>query len=181
MSESAGFAIRLPDTVGHANSPAADFDLSVAHSFWFGRRLWMSAVGLCVQAALLLAAGIFLLTQISSTPNLTVQIAITGALLTLGGLAMIVRALGDFLSGLKVDRQGLRVRMAGRGFAVPWTAVERWNMSPKERKLKELPGITVWVVGNKKPFTVPDGYLDPLSRFAIYHLFRALAHEKEDI
>jgi hypothetical protein len=181
MSESAGFAIRLPETVGHANSPAANFDLSVAHSFWFGRRLWMNAAGLCVQAALLLAAGIFLLTQISSTPNLAVQIAITGGLLSLGGIAMLVRAVGDFLSGLKVDRHGVRVRMSGKGFAVPWTAVERWNMSPKERKLKELPGITVWVVGNKKPFTVPDGHLDPLSRFAIYHLFRALAHEKEDI
>ncbi len=57
MSESAGFAIRLPDTVGHADSPATNFDLSVAHSFWFGRRLWLNAAGLCVQAALLLAAG----------------------------------------------------------------------------------------------------------------------------
>jgi hypothetical protein len=123
----------------------------------------------------------FLLSQISSTPNLAVQIEITGGLLCLGGVAMMLRALGELLSGLKVDRQGIRVRMNGKGFAVPWTAVERWNVSPKERKLKELPGITVWVVGNKKPFTVPDGNLDSRSRAAMYQLFRAFAQDKEAV
>ncbi len=86
MPEPRGFALPMPDRF--AEVPARAIDTSVVHTYWFGRRLWLNGMGRCVQALLLLAAGVFLLTQITSTPNLVVQIAITGSLMALGGLAM---------------------------------------------------------------------------------------------
>jgi hypothetical protein len=179
MSDSAGFAISMPDSAGVADSRLAISDVSAVHSFWFGRRLWPAAFGLGLQAALLLTAGVFLLTQIASTPNLAVQIALTGGLMTIGGIALLFRSLGTFRAGLKIDCKGVCARLGWRTISVPWSRVERWSVSEQELKLAQLPGIVVWVKGNKRLFAIPNGHLDNQSRHQIHQLFHILAYGKE--
>ncbi len=181
MAESAGYAIPV-----HGNAAAVErspqtveIDVNAVHSFWFGGRRLLAGIGTCVQASLLLVAGVFLLTQVSSTPNLAVQIAIVGGLLTIGGIALLFRSLGDFRAGLKVDATGLRARLGWSGFTVPWSRVERWSVGDHKRALGELPGITVWAAGMQRPFSIPDSHLDDKNRREIHHLFRVLACGKE--
>ncbi len=180
MSDLAGFAIRLPETAARDASLVERIDLEAVHTFWLGRRMWATCAGLVVQSALLLGAGVFLLTQISSTPNLLVQIALTGSLLAIGGLAMLAHAASAFLTRLTIDRYGLRARVGWSTFATPWTNVVRWSVGTRKRSINELPGIRWWVVGSDSPMTIPDGYLDEHSRPRILRLFMELAPGKED-
>lgn len=177
MSESPGFALPMPDRF--AEGPARTIDSSAVHSYWFGRRLWLNGVGRCVQALLLLAAGVFLLTQISSTPNLVVQIAITGGLMTLGGIAMLYRALGDFFGGLQVDFKTVRVRTGWKSCSFPWSRVERWSVIDHQPRLSVMPGITFWVTGRKEPIVITAGDVDEPTRRDIHELFRTIAYGKE--
>jgi hypothetical protein len=180
MSDMAGFAIRLPETAARDRSLVESIDLDAVHTFWLGRRMWTTCLGLAVQSALLLGAGVFLLTQISSTPNLVVQIALTGSLLSIGGLAMLAHAASVFLTRLTIDRSGLRARVGWSTFATPWSNVVRWSVTTRRRSIKELPGIRWWVEGSDGPVTIPDGYLDERSRPRILRLFVELAPGKED-
>jgi hypothetical protein len=181
MSNSAGFTIPVHSNANPVDRSAetVEVDVNAVHSFWFGRGRWLAGISMCVQGSVLLGAGVFLLTQISSTPNLVVQVALVGGLLTIGGIALLFRSLGDFRVGLKVDSTGLRARLGWSGFTVPWSRVERWSVSDRKRRLSELPGITIWGAGSQRLFTIPDGYLDDKNRREIRHVFRALAYEKE--
>lgn len=179
MSNTAGLAIPLHGPSRVANGHAATVDVNAVHYYWFGRRLWLAGLGKCVQALLLLAAGVFLLTQISSTPNLVVQIALTGSLLTAGGAAMLYRALGDFLAGMKVDRQWLKIRTGWKSVSVPWSKVEKWRIEDHVPKIAQLPCITLWLAEGLRPVTIASGNLDERSRSDIRELFQALAYSKE--
>jgi hypothetical protein len=177
MSDSPGFALPMPERF--AEIPARAVDSNAVHYYWFGRRLWLTGLGRCVQALLLLVAGIFLLTQITSTPNLVVQIALTGGLMTLGGIALLYRALGDFFGGLKVDFKNVRVRTGWKSCSFPWSRVDRWSVIDHKPRLAMMPGIAFWLTDRKEPITIAAGDLDEQSRRDIHELFRTIAYGKE--
>lgn len=158
--------------------PSAKYvDITVAHPFWFGRRLWMAGVGFILQGAALIAAGVFLLTQISATPNLVVQIALTGGLLTLGGIVILYRASGDFLAAMRIDRQGIRVHLGWRRMFIPWACVEAWSV--QDPMLEDLPAITIRVHKKSEPVVVTAAQADPVTRQDIQTVLRAFAFGKE--
>lgn len=177
MFDSADVALPLSDQATATEHATRVVDVGAVHYFWFGRRLWMAGLGICVQATLLIVAGVFLLTQISSTPNLAVQIAITGGLLTLGGIAMLYRALGDFLAGLRIDRKGIRVQVGWRRSFLPWSKIERWNVD--DPHIPQLPAIVFWVVNKRQPVVVSGVQADAASRQQIREVLRAFAYGKE--
>src|SRR5262249_43544904 len=106
-----------------------EIDITVPHSYWLGKSQWLAGVSKSRQAGLLLAAGIFLLTQISETPNLSVQVGIVGTVLTLGGVALLVYAAGLLRAALTIDTTGVRARVGWTGFDVAWLSIERWAIS----------------------------------------------------
>ena len=181
MSDQAGYAIPVHNTAGTIDrSPDTQpVDITVPHSFWLGKQQWQTGVGRCVQASVMLGAGIFLLSQISSTPNLTVQMATVGGVFTLGGIAMLYYSLGDFCARLSIDDRGLKARLGWSGFSTEWSNVESWSVSDHKLALPELPAVKVWVSGSQKPLAIPGGHLDDKCRREIRRVFRALAFSKE--
>lgn len=177
MYDSSDLALPTSERARVTDRPAKVVDVSAVHYFWFGRRLWLAGLGLCLQAALLIVAGVFLLTQMSATPNLVVQIAITGGLLTLGGVAVLWRALGDFMAGLKIDRKGVRVQLGWSRLFVPWSNIERWSVN--EPRLAQLPAITLWLARRKQPVVVTGAQADAAARHEIHEVLRAFAYGKE--
>jgi hypothetical protein len=177
MFDSSDLALPLSERVRATGRPARVVDVSAVHYFWFGRRLWLSGLGLCVQASLLLVSGVFLLTQMSSTPNLVVQIALTGALLTLCGIAMLWRAASDFMAGLRIDRKGVRVHLGWTRFFVPWQNIERWSVN--QPRIPELPAVTLWLNNKKQPVVVTGAQADESVRHEIQEVLRAFAYGKE--
>ncbi len=55
----------------------------------FAPRSWTSRALAALQAAALLVSGVFLLTNITDTPGLEVQVALLGTLLIAGGFGML--------------------------------------------------------------------------------------------
>ncbi len=163
---------------GQEMLPAAKYvDITVAHPFWFGRKLWTAGLGLVLQGAALIAAGVFLLTQMSSTPNLVVQIALTGSLLTLGGVAMLYRALGDFMAAMRIDRHGIRVHLGWQRMFIPWSCVEAWSV--QEPQLEDLPAVTIKVQKKSQPVVITAAQADRVTRQDIQAVLRAFAVSKQ--
>src|SRR5262245_34732939 len=98
MSNAAGYAVTLASSqlaqrrLAVTEAPSAEIDITAVHSFPFAPERWLSGAGRCIQGSLMIGVGGFLLTQVGSTPNLVVQIAIIGSLLIAGGLALIIRS-----------------------------------------------------------------------------------------
>lgn len=177
MFDSSDLAIPMSERVRATGRPAKLVDVNAVHYFWFGRRLWLSGLGLCVQAALLLVSGMFLLTQMSSTPNLVVQIALTGTLLTLGGLAVLWRAASDFMAGLRIERKGVRVHLGWTRYFVPWQNIERWSVS--QPRIPELPAVTLWLSNKEQPVVVTGTQANEADCQEIQEVLRAFAYGKE--
>jgi hypothetical protein len=177
MSNSAGFAISVPD--GFAKSQLRVIDLNAVHRFWFGRKLWLSAVSKFLQGSFLVAAGVFLLAQISTTPKLAAQIALTGGLMTVGGLVMYYFLLAGLISRMTVDSKGLRLRLGWTSVSVAWAQVERWDFSERRQAMPQMPGVTIWVKQRPRPLVIPDGHLSDETRGDIYQLLHAFAYGKQ--
>lgn len=128
-------------------------------SFSFARQRWQNGILLALQAAAMLAVGGFLLSQMSVTPKLQVQMAILGGLLTIGGLAMLPRIFVDFFGSITVDHHGIHMTPTIVGFSAPWSMIEKWE-------IKECNGTTaahcirVWANGSKDSHMVPAGFLN---------------------
>ena len=184
MSDAAGYAVSLPSSeltrnrLAMTDAPAAEVDITAVHSFSFAPERWLTGVGTWVQAGLMIGVGIFLLTQVSSTPNLVVQIAIVGTLLTIGGLALIVRTFGDFFGGLKIDRQGVRGRLGLKSFEIEWADLKEWRVDETSR-MPELSSIELWTSGAEFPSGVPGGSLSHKDLRRARHVLEAFAPEKE--
>src|SRR5260221_13716503 len=62
------------------------------HRFYYAPLCWPAAVDGLVKFVMMFVPGVFLLTQISETANLKVQIAVVGVLLTIGGVYFFAQA-----------------------------------------------------------------------------------------
>lgn len=99
------------------------------HVCFFVSRKWQSGLLRIVQGSFLLTAGIFLLTQATSTPNLLAQMIILGCVLTVGGCYFLWSSLSDLLGFFRVDRQGLHLRDSWSIRSIPWSHVVAWQVN----------------------------------------------------
>ena len=185
MSDTAGYAVTLPASqlrrsrLAVTEAHSTEVDITAVHSFAFAPERWLTGVGSCVQGSLMIGVGAFLLTQVSSTPNLAVQIAIVGTLLAAGGLAFIIRSYGDFFGGLTIDRQGVRARVGLKRFELPWSEVRQWRVD-EHCKMPELSCIELWTKGESSQ-GVPGGSLGHKDLHRARHILEAFAPEKQQL
>jgi hypothetical protein len=178
----AGYAVTLPESahvrLAVIDAPAAEVDVTAVHSFPFAPERWLRGVGTCIQASLMIGVAGFLLTQLSSTPGLVVQIVIVGALLIVGGLTLIVRSVGDFFGGLRIDREGIRARLGLTRFELPWSSVRQWRVD-ENCKMPELTCVEFTSKGIDFPKGIPGGSLSYKDLRRAQHVLQAFAPQKQ--
>lgn len=181
MSESAG--LYLPMSQGPAKSKAGlsrEIDVTAEHCFSFARRRWAIGAGKIIQSGLMIASGVFLLTQIRSTPNLAIQIAIVGGLIAIGGAAIAVRSLRDFFGGVSISPAGVNVRFAIERYSLPWDQVEKWQVNELAADVAEMPAISFWTKRDVVRKTVPGCHLTVEDYRHVRQVLAAMAPEREE-
>ncbi len=179
MSDSTLFSADSASLAGGRLIDYSKVDLHSPHHFWFGRRIWTQVLGKAFQATVLLTAGIFLLVQAAATPKLIMQMSMVGGLLTIGGLAILVAAIGEIRSRLVIDQAGITARTGLTGFSIPWARIDRWSISETSRAHDQCATLAIWGVGNSQPMTVADKYFSDADRRLAHRVLRAFAFGKE--
>lgn len=130
MSEAATLALPVAhDATLHAGSHSHATDTRVAQSFAFAAQRRKSGLMHAASGTGLLAMGVFLLTQIGSTPGLVVQLAILGAVCSVGGLALLTKSISDLFGRLVIDETGISVRPSLTGYSIAWNELSRWDVN----------------------------------------------------
>lgn len=181
MSESAG--LYLPMSQGPAKVVATqprEIDAAATHQFPFSRRRWAMGAGKIIQALLMLASGVFLLTQIRATPNLSVQIAIVGGLIAVGGAALAVRSLRDLFGGLTISPDGVQVRFALERYSLSWDQIEKWQVNELAADVAEMPVVSFWTQTDVVRKTIPGCHLTIEDYRHVRQVLAAIAPDREE-
>jgi hypothetical protein len=183
MSDATGFAVSLPRNARLQEGDAAraePIDLNATYRFSFVRQRWLTGIGVIVQGTLMGATGVFLLTQIPSTPSLVIQMAIVGTLLAVGGLFVLAKSWSDFFGGVTIDSQGFRASLGLSSFKVQWPAIARWRVNEIAAKMPELSSVEIWTgESDKFPRAVPGGRLNVHEHHRIRQLLHTFAEGRE--
>ncbi|MFO1096313.1 MAG: hypothetical protein U0992_23865 [Planctomycetaceae bacterium] len=158
MSQFHPDSMSLSPALGQRNTDVVETLDAEPHAFAFVRQRWQNGILTVVGAGLMGVSGGFLLSQISATPGLKVQLAILGALLLIGALVMLRKAGTDLFGSIHVDRDGIHMRPTLAGFSVPWNRINRWEVC-EDAQATYLPCLKVWVDGEEHPRSVPNGFL----------------------
>lgn len=150
-----------------------------ACQFRTGRGALLSALGRALQGVAMVAVGAFLLSRISTAPQLTLQVFILGTLLIVGGSVFTINAIAAMTSHVTVDRDGIRGRLGRSAFDIPWSHVIRWRVSDHDDRLSALACAEVWIEGTPSSRSLPGGFLDSDSRRRLGESCRAIAPERE--
>lgn len=134
--------------------------------------MWMA------QGALLAAAGGFLVWNIHIAPQLAMQAAILGGLLSVGGIWMVLHAIMDMTSHLTVDEDGVRGRFGWGGFNLPWHDLRQWRASDHDDRFAGIAIAELWS-RQRRAVTIPGGYLDREDRRQLRSLLEHYAPDRE--
>jgi hypothetical protein len=151
------------------------------HRFYYAPQCWPAAVDGLVKFAVMFVPGVFLLTQISASANLKVQIAVVGVLLTIGGIYFFSQAVRDLFGGLTIDAGGITSR---RGLLFPttisWPDLRRWNVNESAAKSSAFPSIQFWAAGQDYPkVAIFGGCLSEKDHRLVRHLLQVFDPSKE--
>ena len=181
MSEGTWNAVRptlstavIPRTVAIDES-----GLPVRLSYTTRRRT--KGLALAVAAAGLLLTGLFMLSQITSTPAVAVQLCAVGLLLTGGGLAVLHSAARQSLGALTIDDQGISQSPSFAGFSIPWQALSRWVVRDQPFPGAGLPVVRFWSQGDSMEFTIPADSLGENDLRALRRILRRYAPGQESV
>jgi hypothetical protein len=144
MSEAASLAMPVAHEVtNHADSHSHATETPIAQSFAFSTQRWKRGITHATSGTGVLVMGVFLLTQISSTPGLAVQLAILGAVCSVGGLALLTKAVGDLFGRLVIDETGIAVRPSITGYSIAWNELSRWDVD-LDAEFSEAHSVRFW-------------------------------------
>ncbi|MBI3866282.1 MAG: hypothetical protein HY290_30755 [Planctomycetia bacterium] len=192
MSESMDFAVPLtrqsvsaPPGLLRSNETRDERLLAIAtestHRFQFAPLCWPAAVDSLVKFLMTFVPGVFLLTQVSATPSLKVQIAVVGALLIAGGMVFFAQSVHDLLGGLTIDAAGITSR---RGLllskTISWSDLRCWNVNESAAKTTDIPSIQFWTADTKFPqVTIFGGCLTEKDHRLVRQLLQVFDPSKE--
>lgn len=157
-------------------APEATWAVWCRETYAMKRRL--VALGWITQGLLLAATGGFLLWNLHVAPQLAMQAAILGGLLTAGGIGLIMHALMDVTSHLTIDEAGIRGRFGWDAFKLSWHDLRRWWVSEHDDRYAGL-AIAELCSYQHPPKTIPGGYLDREDRRLLRSLLEHYAPDRE--
>lgn len=168
---------RLAGTVGRCDE--SKLDASPSCHLGSGREAKWSALGKGVQGLAMIAAGVFLLSRISTAPQLAIQVIMLGALLVVGGCAFAIIAIATMTSHMTVDRDGIRGRLGRTAFDIAWADVAQWRVSDHDDRLSAVDCAEVWTHGGTASRSLPGGFFDREARRRLRESCRSFAPERE--
>jgi hypothetical protein len=179
MSETASIALPVPhetplhtDVHAHPHEPAA-----APQSFAFISHRWKSGVTQGASGTGLLVMGAFLLSQISSTPALVSQLAILGAACSIGGLALLTKAVGDLFGKLVIDEAGIAIRPAFTGYAIAWNELSQWDVN-LDADFPEAHSVRFWTPSSPCALSIPNSWLNHHDRTQVRRCLLSHAADK---
>lgn len=155
------------------------FPSKSSSQFRTGRGALLSSIGRALQGVAMIAVGAFLLSRISTAPQLALQVFILGTLLIVGGSVFTINAVAAMTSHVTVDRDGIRGRLGRSAFDIPWTQVARWRVSDHDDRFSTLACAEVWTAGAPSSRSLPGGFLDRETRLRFRERCRSIAPERE--
>lgn len=154
-------------------------DPPTARSFRFLPQRWLAGVDACVKAALMLIPGVFLGTQVTANPAFQMQLATASGVLTLGGLACVLQAIGDFCGGVAVDARGIRVRRGATSTWLAWSDLAQWSLNGQAAKLADVAAVQLWTSVSAAPrVVILGGNLSPRDLAGLQELLERYAPDK---
>ena len=173
MSYSQDLALDRPREM---NIAAAEIplDLAAVHCFRFLSQRWFAGVSSLTKGLLMLLVGIFLFSQIPSTPNLVVQMMIIATLLTVCGLVFSWLAWREFSGSFTIDQQGFQARFGLNSFSGNWSQVTNWDVSDSGHSA-DLPAVQIWTDKDDTLHSIPGGFIPPAEQLHVRQLLRSFA------
>lgn len=181
MSEAATLALPVANelavpqqthTQAHSHETAA-----TPQSFAFTSQRWKSGLQQGISGTGLLVMGVFLLSQISSTPALVAQLAILGSVCSVGGLALLMKAVGGMFGRLVIDESGIAIRPGFTGFSITWNELARWDVN-LDAEYPEAHCVRFWTPDSPCALFIPNNWLTDHSRAQIRRSLLAHAADK---
>ena len=177
MSEAATLALPVAHEFTHPAS-ARSHAAPTTQTFAFATQRWQNGLALGAGGMALLSVGLFLLSQISTTPALVTQLAILGAVGCISGLALLMKSIRDLLGRLIIDETGIAIRPGFAGFAITWNELQRWEVRAEGDRHPEIPSVRFWIQGEPCALFIPNGWLTDANRDQIRHLLHTHAADR---
>lgn len=176
----------MPDSASPALSIARDHSHSRAcsdtphgQSFGFGSQCARSGRTSAALGVVLGTTGLFLISQIGSTPALVLQLAILGAGCTVGGLSLIMRSIRDLFGRLVIDEVGISIRPSIVGYSISWNELSHWEVRTGMDRYPDANSILLWTGDTPCAMFIPNNWLSDQERVQIARSLRNFAGEKE--
>ncbi len=154
-------------------------DTPHGQSFGFGSQCARNGRTSAAIGAILLATGLFLISQIGSTPALVLQLAILGAGCTVGGLGLIMRSIRDLFGRLVIDEVGIAIRPSIVGYSISWNELSHWEVRTGMDRYPDANSILLWTGDIPCAMFVPNNWLSDHERVQIARSLRNFAADKE--
>lgn len=164
MSEAATLALPVAQEIAAHAAPHSHAETPIARSFAFATQRWKSGLVQGVGGMGLLGMGVFLLSQIGSTPALVVQLAILGSVCSVGGLALLAKAVSGLFGRLVIDDTGIAVRPGFTGYSIAWSELDRWEVQLDSERHPEAHSIRFWTAGSPCALFIPNSWLSNQDR-----------------
>ncbi|MFO1044593.1 MAG: hypothetical protein U0941_22700 [Planctomycetaceae bacterium] len=176
----------MPDTASPTLSISREhssrrvyFDTPNGESFRFGSQCGRNG-RVCATAGVgLLATGLFLISQIGSTPALIIQLAILGSSCTVGGIGLIMRAVRDLLGRLVIDEVGIAIRPSVVGYSIAWNELSHWEVRTGMERYPDANTILLWTRDIPCAMFIPNNWLTDDDRIQVARCLRRFAADKE--
>ena len=134
---------------------------------------------LAALTAGLLVTGLFLLSQISTTPAVAVQLCAVGLMLTAGGAVAMHQSAQRLLGALAINDFGIHQSPGIAGFSIPWNRLSRWEVREHAVPSLGLPVVRFWAQGDPTGFTIPADSLTHGELRTLRRILRHYAPERE--
>ena len=179
MSEATTLALPVTHEIAlHPHAHSHETTSTAAQSFAFAGQRWQSGLAQGASGTGLLGMGLFLLSQIGSTPALVTQLAILGAVCSVGGLALLTKSIGDLFGRLDIDETGIAVRPGLTGYAIAWSELDRWEVKLDSELHSEAHSIRFWTSGSPCALFIPNNWLTHQDRAEIRRTLLGYAADK---
>ena len=178
MSEPATLALPVAHEIANQIHSHSHAETTGVQSFSFAGQCWKVGLSQGASGTGLLVVGVFLLSQIGSTPALVTQLAILGSVCSIGGLALLTKSIGNLFGRLVIDESGIAVRPGITGFSITWSELVRWQVNLDSELHPEAHSIRFWIAGSPCALFLPNGWLTHQDHAQIRRTLLAHAADK---